>query len=258
MRALCWLNPVSLISGTSHKILLRKSPLHIRTTQGSNVPQINSRPTFCFHATAQKGTTRQIWLGNEKHTWELGRLLAFDSRPSDVLLLHGDLGAGKTALARGYIQTARRNELVEVTSPTYLLTNTYPPEKSEGPNHAPEIYHMDLWRLDDASSRPIVDFETVFSQAVSLIEWPDRLKGLLPAKRLDIFLEYPPTQIRTSESATDPWGFGTGEQDDIGSSRSGRLVSFVAHGTCWKNRIDSLFNTYALTNGEGRTIISDD
>lgn len=175
----------------------------------------------------------------EHDTYRLGHILGSDARPSDALMLDGQLGAGKTCVARGYIHSARNDSSLQVTSPTYLLANTYPPQNSPE-DRTPTVYHLDLWRLDDASSRPIVDFGFVFRSAVALIEWPDRLKSLLPEERLDIILEYPQNDS-PSENGDDPWGFGTGEPDDLASSRSGRYARLVPHGVLWRTRIDSLY-----------------
>lgn len=200
---------------------------------------ISNSTTVSHHQAAHK-----IWLPSENDTYNLGKILASDVRPSDVLLLHGQLGAGKTSVARGYIHTARQDPLLQVTSPTYLLANAYPAQQSEQ-HAAPTVYHLDLWRLDDASSRPIVDFDHVFRSAASLIEWPDRLKSLVPPDCLDVILEYPdpqPTQLSESDTDNDdPWGFGTGEPDDPTSARSGRYAYLVPHGPMWHTRIRTLY-----------------
>lgn len=202
-----------------------------------------------------RGTRGRIWLPNQHSTYELGRLLASDTRPGDVVLLHGELGAGKTSVARGYIHAARRDESIEVTSPTYLLTNVYTSELKDSTSQAPDIFHMDLWRLESALDRPLVDFNRVFTDCISLIEWPDRLKDLTPPDRLDVRLQYPPPLQQTDEQdESDLWGFGDGEPDDANSSRSGRFVSFDAHGHSWRERIARLLSVTSY-NEEGHRIL---
>lgn len=197
----------------------------------------------------------QLLLPNEKSTYCLGHLLGSDCRPSDVLFLHGQLGAGKTAFARGYIHAATGDSSIQVTSPTYLLTNTYLSSKKVN-GIRPSIYHMDLWRLDDALSRPIVDFENIFQNEVSLIEWPDRLKTLQPSERLDIFIEYSDTNSLSTLTKDDPWGFGSGELDDTTLTCGSRLAHFISHGQTWKNRTQKLYMEYAREDNKGNLILN--
>lgn len=198
---------------------------------------------------------KKIWLPNESYTYQLGKLLAKDSRPGDVLFLKGDLGAGKTSVARGYIHAARRDPTLEVTSPTYLLANTYPPLVDQDAL-VPVIYHMDLWRLDDASERPIVDFDFVFSKAVSLVEWPDRLKRLTPPTRLDVIIEYPSTPAQPPvQDESDPWGFGDGE-GGMDSPSKGRFVSFVPHGSTWLERLDAFQKLYMIPDDDNGFVLT--
>lgn len=202
---------------------------------------------------SRETTYASLWLPNENDTYKLGYLLGTDPRPSDVLLLYGQLGVGKTALARGYIHAATYNTSVQVTSPTYLLTNKYVSAQrhSETP-----IYHMDLWRLEDALSRPIVDFSYVFRDAISLIEWPDRLKTLLPSERLDVILEYPSSETHPSSLSTDDtWGFGSGEPNDI-SYQSGRFARLVPKGNSWIERLDSFHNQHVQYQSDGQCMLS--
>ena len=121
-----------------------------------------------------------IDLADEAATAALGARLAASARPRDVLLLHGDLGMGKTALARGFV-TALSPETDEVPSPTFTLVQTYP--SPAGP-----IWHFDLYRLKHPDEIWELGFEDALVDGVLLIEWPDRLGGLAPRDRLDLTL----------------------------------------------------------------------
>ena len=102
-------------------------------------------------------------------------------RAGDVLCLLGDLGAGKTALARHIVRTAVGGA-VEVPSPTFTLVQTYDDAKP-----AP-IWHFDLYRLKHPDEVFELGWDDARAHGVSLVEWPQRLGGLLPADRLDIAL----------------------------------------------------------------------
>lgn len=110
----------------------------------------------------------------------LGQLL----QPYDVLGLFGDLGAGKTALARGIGRGW--GTAVRVTSPTFTLINEYP-RASDGLT----LYHLDCYRLQNTADAETLGLEDVFDRpAAVMIEWPERITDWLPAGRLDIHLAY--------------------------------------------------------------------
>jgi tRNA threonylcarbamoyladenosine biosynthesis protein TsaE len=116
----------------------------------------------------------------EEDTLRLGAALARQARRGDVIALSGPLGAGKTTLARGFIQhLTNANE--EVVSPTFTLVQTY--ETGAG-----TIWHFDLYRLTSANDALELGFEDALAEGISLIEWPERLGGLLPKNRLDVRL----------------------------------------------------------------------
>ena len=124
-------------------------------------------------------TTRR--LPDEAATAALGAELAALAGPGDVICLTGDLGAGKTALARGFVRARLGN--VEVTSPTFTLVQIY----GEGED---EIWHVDLYRIEETSELRELGLEEAMESAICLIEWPDRLGGDLPADRLDVVLAF--------------------------------------------------------------------
>ena len=123
------------------------------------------------------------YLPDEASTEALARRLAAISRPGDVLALWGDLGVGKTIFARAFVR-ARGDPFEDVPSPTFTLVQVYEPmDGSDGPT-----YHFDLFRLKSFEETYELGIEEAFGSGISLVEWPDRLGPLLPARRLDIKL----------------------------------------------------------------------
>ena len=136
-----------------------------------------------------------ITLGSEKDTLALGAALAGQAQRGDVIALSGPLGAGKTTLARGFIQAlADRDE--EVVSPTFTLVQVY--DAGAAP-----IWHFDLYRLKTADEALELGFEEALATGISLIEWPERLGGLLPSARLDVVLS-PRGRGRAAELSGEP------------------------------------------------------
>lgn len=106
-------------------------------------------------------------------TQKMADMLAKRLRCGDVVTLAGDLGAGKTTFAQ-FLIAALSLEVVEVTSPTFTLLQTYPVQLSDG--SVCELYHYDLYRIEHPSALIELGLEEAVSQ-VALIEWPDRLVG---------------------------------------------------------------------------------
>ena len=122
-----------------------------------------------------------IDLADESATHAFGAALAAVAEPGDAILLDGDLGAGKTVFARGFVQAAVGDD-IEVPSPTFTLAQIYPRDGLE-------VWHFDLYRLERAEEAWELGVEEAFAEGLSLIEWPERLGPLLPAERLDIRFE---------------------------------------------------------------------
>lgn len=207
-----------------------------------NIPKCRS--VHCL-SSAEILNQERLWLPDDTYTYMLGYYFGTDPQPADVLLLHGKLGAGKTSFARGYIHAAVQDKSIPVTSPTFLLTNTYVLPKGKVPL---TVYHMDLWRLNNASERPIVDFDEVFRNNISLIEWPDRLKALQPSQCLNVYLEYPSQDnISQSVNENDPWGF---ESNDT-SFQIGRHARVIGSGDQWSKRVRSFYNDFVQKQHDG-------
>lgn len=120
-------------------------------------------------------------LPDEAATADLARRIAARAVRGDVIGLAGDLGSGKTSFARAFIRAWGMGQ-EDVPSPTFTLVEVY---HSSG---HPPIWHFDLYRLRAAEEAYELGIEEAFAEAVSLIEWPERLGSLLPAEHLAIAL----------------------------------------------------------------------
>ena len=137
-------------------------------------------------------------------TLALGKRLGAVLQAGDVVCLKGDLGAGKTTLARAAIE-AWTGSAEEAPSPTYTLVQTY--DGSRG-----ELWHVDLYRLKRPEDAFELGLEDAFVSAACLIEWPERLQGNLPADRLDV---------------------------DLSAAGEGRTAVLTAHGA-WRTRLATI------------------
>ncbi len=129
----------------------------------------------------------ELELEGEAATQALAAALAARARPGDVIALSGPLGAGKTSFARGFIRARAAHvgagEVGEVPSPTFTLVQIY-----DLPGGA--VWHVDLYRLEEAGEVIELGLEDAFADGITLVEWPERAAGLLPAERLELTLSF--------------------------------------------------------------------
>lgn len=119
---------------------------------------------------------------SEEETIALGEKLARELPRRAVVLLIGNLGAGKTTLAKGIVKGLGAAEADEVSSPTFTLIHEY--------GEHTKVYHVDLYRLDHASEVAALGLDELFDQdAVVLIEWGEKFPRLMPAARIHIRIE---------------------------------------------------------------------
>ena len=136
---------------------------------------------------------KSTFLADEQATVEFGQKLAKLCSSGLNIYLYGDLGAGKTTLVRGLIQSFLPQ--VKVKSPTYTLVEGYDISQCTLDSESPlkNIYHFDLYRLGDPEELEYLGGRDYFSEdAVCLVEWPQRGEGWLAKPDLDIKLEYLP------------------------------------------------------------------
>jgi len=116
---------------------------------------------------------------SENASLRLGARFGRQLESGDVVTLQGELGSGKTVFARGIARGLGVPHTVPITSPTFTLINEY-----EG---RLRLYHLDLYRLTSPAELEMLPWrEIIFGEGVSVIEWPDRMAGLLPEERWDI------------------------------------------------------------------------
>jgi len=151
-------------------------------------------------------TTHVIEAVTESQLLRLGEELAFIARRGDLFALSGELGAGKTTLARAIIRALSGNKDEEIPSPTFTLVQTYATPRMQ-------VAHFDLYRLGAAAELDELGLDLALENGIALVEWPERADDLLPAGRLDIRI------------------------DDDGSSGGTRRLTLTGHGD-WASRLD--------------------
>ena len=140
-------------------------------------------------------------LADESATNRLGAALAAGLQPGGVLFLSGDLGTGKTTLARGLLRAL--GYAGRVKSPSYALVELYEVSRLN-------LYHFDFYRFKDRSEWLSSGFRDYFNeQSVCLVEWPERAAGLLAPPDLEITLEIAgdgrSAQLSAQSSAGNSW-----------------------------------------------------
>jgi tRNA threonylcarbamoyladenosine biosynthesis protein TsaE len=129
---------------------------------------------------------------SDEETRDLGRRLAEMLPETGVVLLIGNLGAGKTTLAKGIVEGRGAADANSVTSPTYTLIHEY--------GEPVRIYHVDLYRLETVEEVRRLGFEELFDRpALLLLEWAERFPELLPEARIEIRLTAGADDDRTFE-----------------------------------------------------------
>ncbi|MEW6347582.1 MAG: tRNA (adenosine(37)-N6)-threonylcarbamoyltransferase complex ATPase subunit type 1 TsaE [Thermodesulfobacteriota bacterium] len=137
---------------------------------------------------------------SEEETFELGCALGAFLQPGDTVLLYGDLGSGKTVLAKGIISRAAGVSSDEVVSPTFTLINSF-----EGPF---PVHHADLYRLEPDMIDDIGLDETIDQGGALVVEWAEKLGwlGTDPLRvRLDRSSDAESREIRLEWDDEGPW-----------------------------------------------------
>ena len=122
-----------------------------------------------------------VFSRSPEQTRRIGMWLGGALQAGDVICLQGDLGAGKTTFVQGIAHGW--GSLDSVSSPTFIIVNVY------RRGDEARLFHMDAYRLDSTPEAEELDFDSMLSQGPLLIEWPERMNGLIPPEHLWISLE---------------------------------------------------------------------
>jgi tRNA threonylcarbamoyladenosine biosynthesis protein TsaE len=117
-------------------------------------------------------------------TTELGRQIAAQLKPGTVVLLRGDLGAGKTTLVKGIAEGFSAARAEDVTSPTFTLIHEY-----RGP--AVTLYHIDLYRIDTQRELDTLALDDLMTEkSILLIEWGEKFAHFASERDVEIAIEH--------------------------------------------------------------------
>jgi tRNA threonylcarbamoyladenosine biosynthesis protein TsaE len=130
------------------------------------------------------GTTREITTHSAEETTAFGRTLTDLLAPPKLVLLRGDLGAGKTTLVKGIAAAFKAASEEDVTSPTFTLVHEY-----RGP-HA-NLYHIDLYRVDTPRELETLGLDDLITEkSILLIEWGEKFPRFVRERDVEIRLEH--------------------------------------------------------------------
>lgn len=115
-----------------------------------------------------------------RQTEDFGNRLGEFLRTGDVVVLTGELGAGKTTLVRGVVR--RLHGVSPVKSPSFIIVNEYP--------GSPAVFHIDMYRVDSVSVLDDICFDDLINEGIVLIEWGEKIEGHLPDGYLKIELKH--------------------------------------------------------------------
>ncbi len=146
-------------------------------TAESNNKKIDSQRDLGYNK-----ITNTFISNSEEETFNFAEKFAANLNAGDVITLSGDLGAGKTVFAKGVAKGLGISQ--QVVSPTFTLANVY----EEG---RLKLNHFDMYRLESEEEAVAAGLEEMInSDAVSIIEWPERTKELIPEKNIEVFIKY--------------------------------------------------------------------
>jgi len=139
---------------------------------------------------------RSVVTHSPEETIALGRELAQKLKPPVLVLLLGDLGAGKTTLAKGLVAGLGAAPEEEVTSPTFTMIHEYGPAR----NHAARVYHVDLYRVESARELETLGLEDLLAErAVVIVEWGEKLGPALRSLEAGSLIEIHLEAVRENE-----------------------------------------------------------
>ena len=147
-----------------------------------------------------------LHLETPAQTEAVGRAIGDELRAGDLVLLRGDLGAGKTTLARAMIRGFAQDDDLDVPSPTFALVEQY--------QFSCPLSHVDLYRLDDPGEARELGLDDLPGAGIAIVEWPDRVPALAGQPHLDAAMS--------------------------GGAVAGRVLTLKPRGRTWAGRLDTL------------------
>ena len=120
---------------------------------------------------------QEIITKSEKETMQIAKNIASKAKIGDVIVLNGELGAGKTKFTEGFLSYYDLQD--EISSPTFTIVNEYKNEKIN-------IYHFDVYRLSDVSEFYAIGGEESLAKGICIIEWGEIIKEALPKEYIKI------------------------------------------------------------------------
>ena len=221
------------------RVRSRVGPIHRHVTTHASASSNDADTSLVLFAATLRATER------------VAAMLASDAGRGDVLCLHGEVGAGKSALSRAYVRAVCGDPYVEVPSPTFLLQQVYDDhcgaDTSTGP---PPVHHFDLYRLTGPEDCDRLGLEESFTAASSLIEWAERLGERCPGERLDVYIETGEeatardgavvVEVKTSEEDDEDDELEDEDADPAFVDRKPRVIRLVPRGEAWRRRVDAL------------------
>ena len=121
-----------------------------------------------------------IITNSEQETKQIARALATKIGSNAVIVLSGDLGAGKTKFTEGFLSYFGLEK--EISSPTFTIVNEYKNEKAT-------VYHFDVYRLSDIDEFYAIGGEEYFTKGICIIEWGEMIEEALPKECIRIMIE---------------------------------------------------------------------
>lgn len=126
--------------------------------------------------------TIEFFSRSPEQTRRIGMRLGSEIKTGDIVCLQGNLGAGKTTFVQGFAQGW--GSLDSVSSPTFILVNVYRRANAD------QLFHLDTYRLESIPEAEELDLDSMLAEGALIIEWPERLGGLIPGERLWINLDH--------------------------------------------------------------------
>ena len=123
----------------------------------------------------------EFYSKSNEETLQIAEKFAKSLNAGDIVLLDGDLGAGKTVFSKGIVSALSNGKEIAV-SPTFVLLNIY--------KTTPPVYHFDLYRIGDISELDAIGAEEYFfGQGISLVEWPSRAESMFPSSAIKVTIQ---------------------------------------------------------------------